>query len=173
MDVVKTRIGQLNGSIEIDSALGKGTTLHIKLPLTLAIMPTLMVMLGKQIFALPLVNVNEILDFDTRNSNVVDGQEVLVVRGRPLPLFFLGQWLTRGLRERQARRGHVVIVTIGAQRVGLHVDQLIGQEEVVIKPLGALVQGTQGLAGATITGDGRIALILDLPSLITAYARRR
>ena len=173
MDVVKTRIGQLNGSIEIDSALGKGTTLNIKLPLTLAIMPTLMVMLSKQIFALPLVNVNEILDFDTRNSNVVDGQEVLVVRGRPLPLFFLGQWLTRGLREGQTRRGHVIIVTIGAQRVGLHVDQLVGQEEVVIKPLGALVQGTKGLAGATITGDGRIALILDLPSLITAYAHRR
>jgi two-component system chemotaxis sensor kinase CheA len=173
MDVVKTRISQLNGSIEINSTLGQGTTIRVRLPLTLAIMPTLMVVLGRQIFALPLVNVNEIIDFDAKRTNVVDGRDVMVVRGRPLPLFFLGQWLVRDQYGRHGKQGHVVIVTVGMQRVGLHVDQLIGQEEVVIKPLGALVQGTRGLAGATITGDGRIALILDLPGLLQAYARRR
>lgn len=172
MDVVKTRINQLNGTIDIDSKLGKGTSIYIKLPLTLAIVPTLMVVLGKQIFALPLVNVNEIIDLDLSKTNAVDGQEVMVVRGRVLPLFYLRNWLIEGAYEAQAGRGYVVIVTVGTHRMGLLVDQLIGQEEVVIKPLGALLQGTKGLAGATITGDGRIALILDLPGLLSAYARR-
>jgi two-component system chemotaxis sensor kinase CheA len=172
MDVVKTRIAQLNGVIQIDSRLGKGTTIEIKLPLTLAIMPTLMVTLGRQIFALPLVNVGEIIDFDLSKINRVDGQEVMVVRDKPLPFFYLSRWLVRGVNNYTAGSGHVVIVSVGTQKIGLLVDQLIGQEEVVIKPLGALLQGTKGLAGATITGDGRIALILDLPSLLDRYARR-
>ncbi len=174
MDVVKTRISQLNGIVEIDSAYGEGTTLSIKLPLTLAIMPTLMVILGKQIFALPLVNVKEIMDFDACDMNVVDGQDVLVVRGRALPIFNLSNWLVAnsGFDAESKSPGHVVIVNVGTQQVGLLVDHLIGQEEVVIKPLGSNLQGTKGLAGATITGDGRIALILDLPSLIGHYASR-
>jgi len=172
MDVVKTRIAQLNGVIQIDSRLGKGTTIEIKLPLTLAIMPTLMVTLGRQIFALPLVNVGEIIDFDLGKINRVDGQEVMVVRDKPLPFFYLSRWLVRGVSNYSAGSGHVVIVSVGTQKIGLLVDQLIGQEEVVIKPLGALLHGTKGLAGATITGDGRIALILDLPSLLDRYARR-
>jgi len=172
MDVVKTRIAQLNGVIQIDSRPGKGTTIEIKLPLTLAIMPTLMVTLGRQIFALPLVNVGEIIDFDLSKINRVDGQEVMVVRDKPLPFFYLSRWLVRGVSNYNAGSGHVVIVSVGTQKVGLLVDQLIGQEEVVIKPLGALLHGTKGLAGATITGDGRIALILDLPSLLDRYARR-
>jgi two-component system chemotaxis sensor kinase CheA len=171
MDVVKTRIAQLNGTISIDSTAGKGSIIQIKVPLTLAIMPTLMVVLGKQIFALPLVSVGEIIDFDMGKVNRVDGQQVMVVRGKALPFFYLSEWLVRGAEPYSGTSGHVVVVSVGTQRVGLLVDQLIGQEEVVIKPLGALLQGTQGLAGATITGDGRIALILDLPSLIGTYAR--
>jgi len=172
MDVVKTRISQLNGIVEIDSKFGEGTKLSIKLPLTLAIMPTLMVILGEQIFALPLVNVKEIMDFDQNETNVVDGQDVLVVRGKALPVFNLSQWLVtnNGFDVESKSPGHVVIVNVGTQQVGLLVDHLIGQEEVVIKPLGSNLQGTKGLAGATITGDGRIALILDLPSLIGHYA---
>ena len=170
MDVVKTRIAQLNGTISIDSKAGRGSTIQIKVPLTLAIMPTLMVVLGQQIFALPLVSVGEIIDFDMDKVSRVDGQQVMVVRGKALPFFYLSEWLVRGAPPFGGKSGHVVIVSIGTQRVGLLVDQLIGQEEVVIKPLGALLQGTSGLAGATITGDGRIALILDLPSLIGAYA---
>ena len=174
MDVVKTRISQLNGIVEIDSKFGEGTKLSIKLPLTLAIMPTLMVILGEQIFALPLVNVKEIMDFDSEDTNVVDGQDVLVVRGKALPIFNLSQWLVAnaGFDTESKAPGHVVIVNVGTQQVGLLVDHLIGQEEVVIKPLGSNLQGTKGLAGATITGDGRIALILDLPSLIGHYAKR-
>ncbi len=173
MDVVKTRITQLNGAVEIDSAKGKGTKITIKVPLTLAIMPTLMVTLKQQIFALPLVNVNEILHLDLRMTNMVDGQLVIMVREKALPLFYLRHWLAHNaVSDQLPVMGHVVVVTVGAQRVGFIVDHLIGQEEVVIKPLGAMLHGTRGLSGATITGDGRIALILDLPELMKAYARR-
>ncbi len=172
MDVVKTRIVQLNGSIEIDSQPGKGSRFLIKVPLTLAIMPTLMVMLGTQIFALPLVSVSEIFNLDLTHTNVVDGQLVIMVRDRPLPLYFLKQWLVHGGAGERPSTGHVVVVNVGSQRVGFVVEHLIGQEEVVIKPLGTLLHGIRGLAGATITGDGRIALILDVPGLMKAYARR-
>ncbi len=173
MDVVKTRIAQLNGVVEIFSQRGKGTTLSIKVPLTLAIMPTLMVKLKNQTFALPLVNVSEILHVDLRLTNIVDGQLVIMVRERALPLFYLRHWLAHGASgDALPAMGHVVVVTVGAMKVGFIVDHLVGQEEVVIKPLGAMLQGTKGLSGATITGDGRIALILDVPELMRAYARR-
>lgn len=171
MDVVKTKISQLNGSIDIDSTLSVGTIIRIKVPLTLAIMPTLMVMLADQAFALPLVNVNEIFHLDLTRTNVVDGKEVVMVRGKPLPLYYLKRWLIRGSDvSGVSEEGHVVVVTVGTHKVGFVVDQLVGQEEVVIKPLGHMLQGTDGMAGATITGDGRIALILDVPSLLKAYA---
>jgi len=173
MDVVKNSISKLNGVIDIKSEVGVGTTLAIKVPLTLAIMPTLMVMLGDQIFAFPLVNVNEIFHLDLSKTNVVDGQQTIMVRNKALPLFYLRKWLVKQYTPSdKAEIEHVVIVNVGTQRVGFVVDQLLGQEEVVIKPLGALLQGTQGLAGATITGDGRIALILDFPELMKAYANR-
>jgi two-component system chemotaxis sensor kinase CheA len=172
MDVVKTRITQLNGSIEIDSRVNIGTTIRIRVPLTLAIMPTLMVVLGRQIFALPLVNVKEIIDFERSHARDVNGSKTLLVRGKALPLFYLSRWLVNGVHDYAVDNGHVVIVSVGNQSMGLLVDELIGQEEVVIKPLGAMLQGTRGLSGATITGNGRIALILDLPELIDAYARR-
>ncbi|MDH5546486.1 MAG: chemotaxis protein CheA [Gammaproteobacteria bacterium] len=173
MDVVKTRIVQLNGSVDIDSALGHGTRLSIKVPLTLAIMPTLMVMLGTQIFALPLVSVSEIFNLDLSNTNIVDGQKVIMLRNRPLPIYFLSDWLEKdGKLKAHPNNGHVVVVAIGDQRAGFVVETLVGQEEVVIKPLGAMLHGTKGLSGATITGDGRIALILDVPSLMKAYVRR-
>ncbi len=170
MDVVKTKITQLNGSIEIQSKIGEGTRIIIKVPLTLAIMPTLMVMLGQQTFALPLVSVNEIFHMDLTRTNVVDGQEVVTVREKALPLFYLRRWLVTNPNNGQSESAHVVIVSVGTQRVGFVVDSLIGQEEVVIKPLGKMLQGTPGMAGATITGDGRIALILDVPSMLKRYA---
>ena len=172
MDVVKTKIAQLNGAIQIHSEIGKGTRIEIKVPLTLAIMPTLMIMLGGQTFALPLVSVNEIFNLDLSKTNVVDGQEVVSVRDKALPLFYLKNWLLPGYSGEEISHSdcHVVIVTVGTQRVGFVVDQLLGQEEVVIKPLGSMLQGTAGMAGATITGDGRIALILDVPSMLKKYA---
>ena len=173
MDVVKTKISQLNGSINIYSAKGQGSKIVIKVPLTLAIMPTLMVMLANQAFAFPLVNVNEIFHLDLSRTNVVDGQEVVIVRDKALPLFYLKRWLVRSAAHEEQREGHVVILTVGTQRIGFVVDQLVGQEEVVIKPLGKMLQGTPGMSGATITGDGRIALILDVPSMLKRYATRR
>ena len=171
MDVVKTRINQMNGSVEIDSVKGKGSKITIKVPLTLAIMPTLMVKLEGQAFALPLANVVEILDLDLNKTNVVDGQEVVIVRERALPLFYLKKWLisSHGC-DALPVEGHVVVVNVGGRHVGFVVDHLIGQEEVVIKALGAKLHGLEGLAGATITGDGMIALILDVPSLMKRYA---
>lgn len=173
MDVVKTKISQLNGSINIYSAKGQGSKIVIKVPLTLAIMPTLMVMLGNQAFAFPLVNVNEIFHLDLSRTNVVDGQEVVIVRDKALPLFYLRRWLVSSAAHEEQHEGHVVILSVGTQRIGFVVDQLVGQEEVVIKPLGKMLQGTPGMSGATITGDGRIALILDVPSMLKRYAARR
>jgi two-component system chemotaxis sensor kinase CheA len=175
MDVVKTRIAQMNGSVEIDSSKGKGSKITIKLPLTLAILPTLMVILGQQPFALPLASVVEIFNLDLSRTNTVDGQQTIRVRDRALPLFYLSNWLVAGQnagREETDHQGHVVVVNVGGIQVGLVVDFLVGQEEVVIKPLGALLQGLEGMAGATITGDGKIALILDVPGLMRKYVRR-
>jgi two-component system chemotaxis sensor kinase CheA len=91
-----------------------------------------------------------------------------------LPLFYLREWLVNGriAAGREAGQGHVVVVNVGGKQVCLVVDYLIGQEEVVIKPLGSMLQGLEGMAGATITGDGKIALILDIPGLMRKYARR-
>ena len=172
MDVVKTGISKLNGTISIDSELGKGTRLEIKVPLTLAILPTLMIVVAKQTFALPLTNVNEIFHLDLSKTNYVDGQLTIVIREHAIPLFYLRDWLAKGAEpvEKRTGVGHIVIVQLGVKQVAFVVDALLGQEEVVIKPLDKLLTGTPGMAGATITSDGGIALILDLPSLLKHYA---
>ena len=172
MDVVKTGITKLNGTISIDSEMGKGTRLEIKVPLTLAILPTLMILVEEQTFALPLTNVNEIFHIDLSQTNVVDNQLTVVVRDQAIPLFYLRDWLAPNApyREKGVGLGHVVIVQLGMKQVAFVVDALLGQEEVVIKALDSLLTGTPGMAGATITSDGGIALILDLPSLLKHYA---
>ena len=171
MDVVKTKISQLNGTLDIKSVLGKGSRFSIKVPLTLAIMPTLMVMLSDQAFAFPLVSVNEIFHLNLKKTNIVDGQQVVVIRGKTLPIFHLKHWLIKGeTADMNPEEAHIVVVQVGMSEVGFIVDQLVGQEEVVIKPLGKMLQGTAGMSGATITGDGRIALILDVPSMLKSYA---
>ncbi|MCC5855584.1 MAG: chemotaxis protein CheA [Idiomarina sp.] len=173
MDVVKTKINQLNGSVRISSELGRGTRLEIKVPLTLAILPTLMVRVGQQAFALPLATVSEIINLDLELTNTVDGQLTMIVRDKAIPLFYLNKWLNKTQDPNFKKdEGHVVVVQLGTQQVGFVVDALIGQEEVVIKPLDRMLQGTPGMAGATITSDGGIALILDIPSLLKRYAKR-
>jgi len=172
MDVVKTKITQLNGTVNIDSEMGVGTVLEIKVPLTLAILPTLMVVVGEQTFALPLAGVNEIFHLDLTNTNLVDGQLTIIVREKAIPLFYLDQWLVRNHVEKTRGSGHVVIVQVGTQQIGFVVDSLIGQEEVVIKPLDRLLHGTPGMAGATITSDGGIALIIDVPNMLKYYAKK-
>ena len=172
MDVVKTKITQLNGTVDIDSEMGVGTVLEIKVPLTLAILPTLMVVVGEQTFALALAAVNEIFHLDLTNTNSVDGQLTIIVREKAIPLFYLDQWLVRNYENKSRDKGHVVIVQLGNQQVAFVVDRLIGQEEVVIKPLDRLLHGTPGMAGATITSDGGIALIIDIPSMLKFYAKK-
>ncbi|OUR60307.1 chemotaxis protein CheA [Colwellia sp. 39_35_sub15_T18] len=172
MDVVKTKITQLNGTVSIDSEMGVGTVLEIKVPLTLAILPTLMVVVGEQTFALPLAAVNEIFHLDLTNTNSVDGQLTIIVREKAIPLFYLDQWLVRNYVDKPRDKGHVVIVQLGNQQIAFVVDRLIGQEEVVIKPLDRLLHGTPGMAGATITSDGGIALILDIANMLKFYAKK-
>ncbi len=171
MDVVKTKITQLNGTIDIDSRLGEGTELRIKVPLTLAILPTLMVQLGHRKFALPLSIVNEIFELSSKKVSIVDGREVVMNRGKAPPVFSLRKWLLNGSDVSTDFDGdpHVIMVQVGNDSVGFIVDQVIGQEEVVIKPLGKMLQGLPGMAGSTITGDGNIAIILDVPGLLKAY----
>ena len=129
-----------------------------------------MIVVGEQTFALPLGAVNEIINMDLQRTNTVDGQLTMIVRSKAIPLFYLNDWLNPMRPIESRATGHVVVVQIGTQQIGFVVDSLIGQEEVVIKPLDALLQGTAGMAGATITSDGGIALILDIPNLLKRYA---
>jgi len=171
MDVVKTRINELNGSIEIDSKLGEGSVITIFLPLTLAILPTLMIKLDVHQFALPLTNVYETFNMEPGQINVVDGQDVIRIRDQTLPLFYLHPWLVRSNSFDGPQVGHkILVIQMGGTRLCLVVDQIIGQEEVVIKPLGKILNVVPGFSGATITGDGGIALVLDMPGLMGAYA---
>jgi len=168
MDVVKTMINRLNGQIDIESELGRGSRITIQIPLTLAILPTLMITVGTQNFAIPLSNVVEIFEYDSKATNVIDHQLTVRLRGKSLPLYKLTDWLRTSPPAQVCPAPKVVIVEAGGKSTGLLVDHVNGQEEVVIKPLGALLQGQPGFAGATITGDGRIALILDVMGLISA-----
>ncbi len=187
MDVVKNSLAKLNGTVDIDSELGRGTSMRIQLPLTLAILPTLMVKVSGRKFALPMSVVREIFELQDVRTNVVNNRLVAIVRNKAMPLFFLERWLDqsgepvlRTKREMAEGNGEdegederqVITVIVGNQAVGFVVDEVIGLEEVVIKPLGALLHGLPGLAGSTITGDGQIALIVDIPSLIKAHGRR-
>ncbi len=172
MDVVKTKISQLNGQIEINSKVGKGTELHIKVPLTLAILPTLMIQLAERKFALPLSIVDEIFELSSKKISIVDGKEVVMNRGKASPIFYLRKWLLKPEEQNAETNSdpHVIMVRVGNASVGFVVDQVIGQEEVVIKPLDRLLQGIPGMAGSTITGDGNIAIILDIPGLLKSFS---
>lgn len=174
MDVVKTNINKLNGSVRVLSEYGKGTTIEIKVPLTLAILPTLMIQISKRTFALPLTSVSEIFYLPLDSMRNVDGLNTIVIRDKAIPLFFLRQWFENAdIDEYLGHKAHIVLVQVSAAlQVGFVVDDLLGQEEVVIKPLDNILHKVPGLAGATVTSDGGIALILDIPGLIKAYAHK-
>ena len=174
MDVVKTNISKLNGTVNVISTYGKGTIIEIKVPLTLAILPTLMISVSNRTFALPLTSVSEIFYLDLDSMRNVDGLNTIVIRDKAIPLFFLKQWFEKvSIKEYLENKAHIVLVQVSAaQLVGFVVDELLGQEEVVIKPLDEILRHTPGMAGATITSDGGIALILDIPGLMRAYAHK-
>ncbi|MEX0830028.1 MAG: chemotaxis protein CheA [Nitrospirales bacterium] len=174
MDVVRTNISRMNGSLELDSEPGRGSQVTIKLPLTVAIIQALLVEVGSATFAVPLASVVEAVKVRKGDIKSVNGQAVLNLRERILPLLDLAQTF-RISNERLNNECYVVVVTIGAQRFGVVVDRLRAQEEVVIKSLGEFLANVSGVAGATITGDGKVVLILDMADLVkdvssTAFA---
>ena len=128
-----------------------------------------MVSFNEDSYAIPLTSVQEIFDFNDKATNTIDGQVMVRLRHKSVPLFFLSDWLAPDCDKSNRSSDKVVIVLIGNQRVGLVVDQVNGQEEVVIKPLGVMLKKLAGYAGATITGNGQIALILDLPGVMQRF----
>jgi len=165
MDVVRTNISRMNGSLELDSELGRGSQVTIKLPLTVAIIQALLVEVGNATFAVPLASVVEAVKVTKDDIKSVNGQAVLNLRERILPLLDLAQTFQIP-NERTNDECYVVVVAIGAERFGVVVDRLRAQEEVVIKSLGDFLANVQGVAGATITGDGKVVLILDMSDLV-------
>jgi two-component system, chemotaxis family, sensor kinase CheA len=162
MDVVQSKIRELNGRVTIHSRLGEGSRFLIRVPLTLAILPALLVHGASRVFALPLASVQEVLPFQADKLRWVDGREVLDIRQHPMPLVFLRRWLGEDPLEGHS---HVVLLITGEGPLGLVVDQVRGREEVVIKPLPRSLRGVGGHVGATLTGDGRMALIIDVDAL--------
>ena len=162
MDVVQSKIRELSGQIQIQSELGHGSRFTIRVPLTLAILPTLLVRVDDTTYALPLSRVVEVLPMPSAKPDYVDGHPVLDLRSSTLPLIWLRAWL----RNDPASEAEVIVVLqTGDFRYGLVVDQVRGREEVVIKALPKRVRGIPGYAGATLIGDGTLALILDVDGL--------
>lgn len=167
MDVVKTNISKLNGTVEVSTVAGKGSTFTIRIPLTLAIIQTLMVRAGKGRYAIPLAPVEETLMVTKEHLSEISGTEALVIRGRVYPLFKLSEILGQGETEETEYR-YAVVVSIGDKRFCICVDELLGQEEVVIKSVAGIDVKASYLLGATITGDGQVVFILDLTALAAA-----
>lgn len=163
MDVVQSRIRELSGQIQIQSALGHGSRFVIRVPLTLAILPTLLVQAGQDVYALPLARVIEVLHAPASALGWFDGCAVLDRKSHTLALVDLRQWL--GVKAPATTLLTIVVLQAGETRFGLVVDQVRGREEVVIKPLPKTLRGLRGYAGATLIGDGRMALILDVDGL--------
>ncbi|WEN14591.1 chemotaxis protein CheA [Rhodanobacter sp. AS-Z3] len=162
MDVVKTRVAELGGTLRVQSRLGKGSELELTVPLTLAVLRVLMVRVETRLLALPLGNVAEVFELTEGQDRELDGRLVADHRGRALPLADLSLWV--GVEPGAAR--HVVVLHIGHQRIGCMVHEVLGREDVIVKPLGPLFVDVSGIAGATVTGDGRLALVMDLAGLV-------
>ncbi len=166
MDVVKTNIEKLNGIIEVDSIPEKGTTFKLKIPLTLAIIQALLVASQEDLFAVPLSNVIETVRIVEEDIYTVEGKSVLKLRDEVLPLVNMADIFNIEKILEPEKYLYVVILGLGSSKVGLIVDRFIGQEEIVIKSLGEFLKGIPGIAGATIRGDGRVTLIVDVGSLM-------
>jgi len=167
MDIVKTNISKLGGVIDVHSESGIGTKMTITLPITLAIVSALLIQAGQHTLAIPLSSVSEAIAFDENAVRLVDGREVITLRGQTLPLCRLDRLM--GLEsgpDFPSRRRFVVVAALGQRRLGLVVDFLYGQEDIVIKPLGKSLSGVRGFAGATELGDQRVGLVLDAAGLI-------
>lgn len=172
MDVVRTNVERLNGSVRVNSEPGRGTTFELRLPLTLAIMPALLVSVHAQTYAIPLASVMSTLKIRKEQVSTVLHRGVMTLRDRVLPLLWLEEFFLWGNGQAD-REYYVVAIRWGESQVGLVVDGLLGQQQIVVKPLGYQMGDTPGIAGGTIMGDGTVALILDVPSLVQMTLRER
>jgi len=161
MDVVKTNIEKLNGIIDIDSELGVGTSMKLKIPLTLAIIQALLVGVQEEHYAIPLASVLETVRISTDEVYTVEGRSVMRLREDVLPLVHIGDIFEVERILDSSEYAYVVVLGLGTSKLGLIVDTLVGQEEIVIKSLGEFLKGIDGIAGATIRGDGGVTLIVD------------
>ena len=166
MDVVKKNVQSLRGVIEIDSAMGVGTTMRLRLPLTLAIIDGFLVGVGESAFVVPLDHVIECLELPPDSLQ----QDYMDLRGEVLPYIRLRQLFD--IQAPMPRRQNVVVVGYGGQKTGLVVDRLMGEFQTVIKPLGRIFQHVQGIGGSTILGSGQVALILSIPAMLQHYRKK-
>ncbi|MDD2201180.1 MAG: chemotaxis protein CheA [Firmicutes bacterium] len=176
MDIVRKNIERLNGTISIDTVMGEGSTFTVKLPLTLAIIRALLVGYDSRIYAIPLASVMEITMIELSDIHTVHGSEAIRLRGDVVPLLWLGDVFARdGEDDRtdQWERMFAVITSSHEGQVGLVVDSLVGEMEIVIKSVGSFIGNIPGVSGVTILGDGRVALILDVPSLVRRVVEER
>jgi len=171
MDVVRTRIAGMNGTVKIDSTLGKGSCFTIALPLTLAILPAMMVSIAGNRYALPLSKVREIANFSALNRHRIERQDSIVLRGQTLPLMDLRSHL--GRTREISEEGQVVVLSASNRELAMVVDEVLGQQDVVVKPMGPELSANAGITGSTITGDGGIALILDLDGIVRNLLREK
>ena len=168
MDVVRSNLKRMNGAIQLDNVPGKGTTVRLRLPLTLAIMPVLLIRVGGEIYALPLRSVVETSSVHKKEIHRVEGVEVLHLRGETMPVLRLRTMFACDGTENHPIDEKAVILTVGGKHVAVLVDGLIGQESTVIKPLGSYLSHCSSIAGATVSGDGRVRLVLDPPGLLAS-----
>ena len=164
MDVVKTKISSLGGTVDLVSEEGKGSSFIIKLPLTLQIIQALLVKVGRETFAISLGYIDKVIDYKEDRIKTTNGEEVIVYRDTIIPLVRLNERL--GIEKDDNKKKFVIIVKVGDKVVGLLVDSLLGQQEIVIKPLGETLKSLKEYIGATILGNGLVTLILDVAALI-------
>jgi two-component system, chemotaxis family, sensor kinase CheA len=173
MDVVRSNLKKLNGSIDLDSKMGLGTTVQLKLPLTLAILPVLLVRVADETYALPLRSVLETASIKAEEVHSIEGREVLQLRNETLPLVRLKEIIGAANDPQDGGGRRVVILRVGDKKIAVLVDVLVGQESTVVKPLGSYLQGCSTIAGATISGDGRVRLVLEPAALLTGPERQQ
>ncbi|MNO52228.1 Chemotaxis protein CheA [compost metagenome] len=164
MDVVKTKISALGGTVEVVSEVGKGSAFIIKLPLTLQIIQALLVKVGGETFAISLGFIDRVIDYKEQNIKKTNGKEVIIYRDQVIQLVRVNERLN--IQSREEGKKFVIIVKVGGKTVGLLVDSLAGQQEIVIKPLGKSLESLEEYIGATILGDGLVTLILDVAALL-------
>jgi two-component system, chemotaxis family, sensor kinase CheA len=163
MDVVKTNVSKLNGYVEVVTKKDQGSTFRISLPLTLAIIQAMMVRIGNEYYALPQSMIEETLRVKNSDIKDVAGQRVLSIRGKVLPVFSMSETLgVRARGEKQHDNSYVLVASVAERRFCITVDELLGQEEIVIKTINGVDSEECGILGATITGDGKVVLVLDL-----------